>query len=1219
MINKNKNRNCRFSILLFILLLLAPIQSVLATATAEVSSSFSLLNISERSYDGQPAISLLFSEVLNESIDYSKYLIVRDMHNRSNINGGWIMSNDARRLYFTNIRPRLRYTVSLSSQLLAKSGLTLKKEIHKTITTRTITPAYGFASKGSVLPSKLSSGLPLMSVNIDAVEIDFFHIPPEKILDFLRNASLGDNTNGYQLNYLNTIGTLAYSGRFDITAKENQQVVTNIDVQSIDALSKTGLYAAVLRQPGHYDYSYNATWFVISDLGVHVRRYRNSISAFTASLETGEAVADVELLLLNRKGKRITKTRADANGQASLSVPENSQPMILLATHNKNNTKELAVVDFRTPALDLAEFSISGRPWQAEELFVYAGRDIYRPGETANVSALLRDDDGHPITKRPLSVKVLRADGKLYMEYTWQAKASGYYHSEIYLDPDAPTGLWRVEVRNHPKQKKPLQVYKFKVEEFMPERMRLTLTPKQDILKPGQSLQVKVEGMYLYGSPTGGNRLQAKVTQQSVRQPLAALPGFIMGRQEDSKLIEKHDLDEVMLNEKGVFSIESLPLIRDVKSPMRFKLQASLFETGGRPVSRSTSALIWPQKVLPAIRPLMNKSHSYNYDNDNETTRWIADVNSKAGFEILLTNAQGVEQSGKVTARLIREERYYYWTHSNSGWERNYNAQAYIVDERQINLQANKRTKIHLPVEYGSYRLEIKSSTGGMSSVRFYAGWSWEDTGQVGYRPDRVNLELDKKSYAAGDIAKLTVRPPNAGLGVLTVENGDGLLMAKRIKLPKGETVLEIPIEKSWQRHDSYINLTLMRPGDKVELLAPSRAVGLLHLPLDRDEQKLSVMIDAPKHTKPLTDIYANIKVSTANGDAPIGQTYVTLYATDEGILQVTDFSTPNPWNYFFAKRGYSVDNRDMYGRIMDLLAGRKARLRFGGDAAARLRGRATMKLDMLALYSGMVQLDSYGMAKIPLKLPWFNGQVRLMATAFNDTQTGSSQHKTTVAAPIVTEVSLPRFLAMGDKSTMSLEMRNTQKQADDVVIDIYTTAPLKITHVQHKLHLAAGTRQNIKIPLQTASNAGIANIRFVLQSTDNRVERTKQLQIRPAWPMLRQQSRQIISAGQRWQWQLANYTPLMPASSSLTLNISPTPPLDTYAALKNLIQYPYGCLEQTSSRLMPLLFADVLRFSQNLTINNHALIGEKERVKAVEAGLLRLAGFQLENGAFNL
>ncbi|VFS53012.1 Alpha-2-macroglobulin family N-terminal region [Budvicia aquatica] len=220
-------------------------------------------------------------------------------------------------------------------------------------------------------------------------------------------------------------------------------------------------------------------------------------------------------------------------------------------------------------------------------------------------------------------------------------------------------------------------------------------------------------------------------------------------------------------------------------------------------------------------------------------------------------------------------------------------------------------------------------ATGVTSSLRFWAGYSWQDNtdGTGALRPDQVKLKLDKPAYRPGEKVKVNVEAPTAGKGYLMLESSDGPLWWKEIEVPVGGADFEVPVNEEWNRHDLYISALVVRPGDKTLQATPKRAVGLLHLPLVDINRKIFLALSTPERMRPNQTLTVKVKASMKEGELP-KSINVLLSAVDSGVLNITNFVTPDPYEAFFGRKRYSVDQMDIYGQLIEG-QGKTAKLSF--------------------------------------------------------------------------------------------------------------------------------------------------------------------------------------------------------------------------------------------------------------------------------------------------
>ena len=1208
------------------------------SSQAEVGSSqaFALAECKPRLFDGAPAVAVMFTQPLARSQAWAKLIKASDSSKDAKpVESNWVLGDNPRVIYLPYVTPDREYQIELSGELASVGSATLATPQRCSVKTEAMPESFYFASKGVVLPAGQNGGLPVVTVNTPEVDVQFLRVNDKDLPGFLekfggRTSSsspqdsaegeeggeyfyggdrhLKGTVSGYRLDELRETSTSVYASRFTTDARRDRRNVSFLPVEKIKELQEPGIYVAVMNPPGRFGWDFQVTYFYVTDIGIHVHRHAAQTDVFATSLKKGTAIGGLELSLIDAAGKSLAQVQSDQDGHAVF-TGDTSKARAVLARRGK----EMSVLALRDPALDLSEFDIGGHPSRNRKLFVYAGRDLYRPGEQFTVSVLARDADGKVLPQAegaaaaPLTLVLKKPDGEQVQSQLVrpQATGTGYYQQVLRLPADAPTGRWLLEAKTDPGAKKPDAQWSFSVEEFLPERMKLALDAPEAVLREKQELMVKVQGDYLYGAPASGNRLLGMVFTERLRNPVAkAWPGFVFGDVEDDSARERQSIEELALDDEGKASAKVPYETGNAHSPMKVRASFSLLESGGRPVVRSLERTWWPAPVLVGLRPLFERD--------------VAQEGGLAEFELIRVDAAGKLVPAKdLQMRLVREDRSWYWRYDEGrGWNSGYNLEEELTEARSLALQ--ERIKISLPVRYGRYRLEIKDPETGLSSrYRFYAGWGAQGDDEVGNRPDRVQIKLEGAPFKPGDKAKLTITPPHDGEALVTVE-GDRVLYQRRLAVRTTGTPLDITVDPSWQRHDLYVSVVAFRPGSAGDRVTPARALGLVHLPLMREDRKLRLVLTAPGKTVPEQTVPIKIKLTDAAGKPVAGgdrKAMVTVSAVDVGILNITNYATPDPVNYFFGKHRFAADLLDLYGKLIEKMEGNLAKQRFGGDASARDTQSMPRKVRLVDLFSGPVALDANGEASVPLSLPDFNGTLRLMAVASTPDSYANAQAEMTVAAPLVAELSMPRFITPGDTATIALDVTNLSGSDQQVSVNIEAASPLRITGSSAPLKLADKQRTVLHYQAQATDAEGLASIKLTVTAGQLKIVREAALQVQPATTRVREVKRVRLEPEGSVKLDPTLADALWAGSSTVGLTLSNKPPIDVSSAVRGLLMYPYGCLEQTTSSAYPLVFIDEAA-AQAFRIKP---LTREERAVRLDVAFGRLAGMQQSAGGFGL
>lgn len=1167
---------------------------------------FALEGAGHGRHDGQVAIELRFTQPLAASQAFDE-LIAVTASNDAPVTGSWVLDDSAKVLRFPYVEASRDYTVVLRAGLAAADGKTLGREERRTVNTGPVEPAVGFASQGSVLPARDTRGLPVVSVNVGEVDVEFLRVRDAEVANFFVSYQRGGRRGGWDLGdspwqdrvAITRVAEPVYLNRFVLGGAENERRLTYLPVQNITELQAPGVYFALMRRVGAYNDDYDTAIFFVSDIGLHLRAYGEEVFVHTASLQSGAPLGDVAVEVLDRGGEVVAKAATDGAGNARVAYALDASHVLVARSGN-----DVSVLPFNQPALDLSEFAVAGRAQAWFDVFAWSGRDLYRPGETLRVSALMRDHDGRAVKAQPLFLGLKQPDGKVYLETRLDPREGGYYEWTQALPPEAPTGRWQVEFRTAPGAGEVVQGFSLRIEEFLPERMKLQLDAAQPTLAPGDALRLQVEAAYLYGAPAAGNRFTARLAVSPELHPVESLPDHhfgdpTMGLPKDAK----DALDQALDAQGKLEATLALPEeAAKPGAPVAVVVSGSVYESGGRPVTRSLTRTLWPAPQLVGVRPLFDPAEG-------------APANGNAGFEILRSDAAGkLSAASGLKVSLVREIRDYHWRRDDSGWAFDYTARHETVETRELAVRADGGTRVDFPVEWGEYRLEVLDpATGLLTRLPFVAGWSWDNQNRgLDARPDKVKLAFDKTAYRAGDRLVVTVTPPQPGPGILLVES-DRLLHVQPLEAKPGASY-ELEVTPDWERHDVYVTALVLRGGSAVEKVTPARAVGVAHVPMDRGDRRVEVTLEAPAKALPGQALPVRIAAPALAGKTA----WATVSAVDLGILNITRFPVPDAGAHFFAQRRLGVDAYDLYGRVIESFAGETATLRFGGDLALPALPQArrpTARVQTVDLFAGPVKLDAKGNATVAVDVPDFNGTLRVSALVFGEDVYGQASAESVLRAPVLAELSAPRVLAPGDRSTVTVDLQNFTGKPGDFVVSLDTTGPIAVAAGKRTVALAPEQKATLAFALSGTEGFGTGQLRLRVDGGGHAVDRSFELPVRPAWGSVARSQAQSVAPGGTLSIGSELAAGLMPGTVQARFTLTAQPPIPFAQALQDLLDYPYGCVEQTTTRGHAALLLDA-KSAASLGFTG---LGEDARRQRLEASFSRLAALQAANGHFSM
>ena len=1153
------------------------------------------------------AIALEFSRPLVGTQDFDKLVTFAEPIAEPS---GWTLSDDGKTLRYPHVKPDQTFTLRISGALAAADGSTLGSDLEQKVYTGELDPVVGFASQGSVLPAKESRGLPVVSINVEEVDVEFLRVKESSLPTFFAEYQRGGRRGSWELDSrwsdktpLSRLAEPVYVNRFVLGGKRNERVLTYLPLQDIAELQQPGLYFAVMKRAGSFQDQFETVFFTVSDIGLHARAYKDKLFVHTASLRDGSAIGGTDLRVLDARGETIYRGTTDGNGNALLDYTLDAAQVLV-----GSKGKDLSMLPFNQPALDLSEFAVSGRENAWFDVFAWSGRDLYRPGETVRVSALLRDNDGKPVAARDgksqaLFVRLKQPDGKTFFETRLQPGALGYFRFEKEVPVDAPTGRWQVEFRTDPSSKDAVQGMVLRIEEFLPERMKLDLESADAVLRPGQPLKLEAIGAYLYGAPAAGNRFTAKLAVAVEQHPLEGMPGWFFGDPTQALPKEAKDVVDATLDDQGRLR-QDLALPEEVKAttPVAAVVSGSLYETGGRSVNRTLKRVLWPADALVGVRPMFD---------DKEGT----DADSNPGFELQRVGSDGKARPVKgLQVTLVREHRDYHWRYDDDGgWDYEYSSRFENVETRSVDV-GETATRLNFPVEWGEYRVDVLDpATKLVTRYPFRAGWSWGDDNRgLDARPDKVKLSLDKTAYRAGDKLKVTVTPPHPGKGLLMVES-DRMLYVQAIDAKPGST-FEIPVTQDWERHDVYVTALVFRGGSATSKVTPARAVGVAYVPMDRRDRRVAVGLKVPEKIRPEGPVQVVLSAPQLAGK----EAYATVSAVDVGILNITRYPVPDALKHFFAQRRLGVDAYDIYGRVIESYEGGTARMRFGGDMALLAMPQArrpTARVQTVDLFSGPVKLDAQGNARVRLQVPDFNGTLRVSALVFSADAYGSRAVETVSRAPIVAEASMPRVMAPGDRATVTLDLTNFTGKAGEFDVRVDGAGPLSVGENARKASLAVDGKTTLSFPLAATTGYTVAKVRVRVDGNGVKVDRSYDLPVRAAWPAILRSSTRVLESPAPVSLDAGLASGLMQGSVTAQFSVSALPPIPFASAIRGALDYPYGCAEQTTSKGYAALQLDDAT-AKMLGIED---VDAGKRRQYVEGAFGRLASMQVGSGHFSM
>ncbi|HEY2585887.1 MAG TPA: MG2 domain-containing protein [Tepidisphaeraceae bacterium] len=466
----------------------------------------------------------------------------------------------------------------------------------------------------------------------------------------------------------------------------------------------------------------------------------------------------------------------------------------------------------------------------------------------------------------------------------------------------------------------------------------------------------------------------------------------------------------------------------------------------------------------------------------------------------------------------------------------------------------------------------------------------------------------------AGDAARVVVRSPFAGRLLLSVETDD-VVTTRVIEMTASHVAVPIVLSGACLPN-AYITATVVRAIDPDAAWQTHRAIGTVRVPLDNTDRKLNVHLAAPAEIRPARSLGVDLAVTDAAGNA-VKDAAVTVAAVDEGICQLTGYGTPDPFAFFTRLRGLGVETADLYGQLMPEVPRAERISAVGGDKSdydPRHGSPVSAKrVKPVALVSGVLHTDANGIAHADFAVPRFIGKLRLMAVASAGPATGSGESAVHVRSPLIVQSSWPRFAAPGDKFLVSLTLFNNQATGVETTVNLHVSdGPLRFGNSNDAsigaIRLPANGQTTQVVEVTAGRDAGVSHVSLIATAGGESYEEDVEIPVRPASPEIRVGGYAVARPAKPAEITLPGG--MLKGTEHFQLRVTPWPSLSLPQGLDYLERYPYGCLEQTTSTLFPLVYLSDI--GQQIAPG----MFERDRVnEKVKAGITRLIGMQTASG----
>ncbi|MEZ5043575.1 MAG: MG2 domain-containing protein [Saprospiraceae bacterium] len=1196
-------------------------------------------------------ILLNFSDPLQEKQDLNGLITMADF----NGNFRFIVENNQIRVYPSS-RIAGERVLLVNAGVKNSMGKRMEKPSEWFIKLEDVKPEVRLVGQGVILPNSDGLIFPFEAISLNAVEVEVFKIFNNNILQFLQsnridglydlgrvgrvilqkkvdlkqlnpNASAGDWTRyaldlsklieadeeaiyqiriGFRSSYTNYFcGNNAGSSNETTLLPETD----NFDEEGNIVSIMDGWYGL----DGYYeDYNwndrddpckpayYNSDRFVSrnvlsSNLGL-IAKGGNDNSYFIAisDIRTASPVSGAELEFFDYQQQSLRTVQTDAKGMANVQLDR--KPFIVVA---RKGTQKGYLKLQDGDALSLSRFDVSGQaPQKGLKGFIYGDRGVWRPGDSIYLNFVLEDRNAKLPPNYPISLEVYDPRGQLQVKYASADNAQGLYPLPFSTAVDAPTGNWRAEVKAGGATFSKL----LKVETIKPNRLKIDLDfGKTALRKTDEPLQGKLAVNWLHGAPASDLNAKVELQLRAVKTSFDTYADYTFDDPARAFEEEPRTIFDGALSQDGKATVNA-SLLGNVLVPgkMVANIKTRVFEKGGDFSTDNFSIPYHPYNAYAGIG-LPKKQWGEKR----------LDIDKASQIDFVVVDPEGKPVSNhSLNVGIYRINWRWWWDYGYDEVSR-YNSTSHYDATQKTSLSTNAKGEANWNLtisEWGRYLVRVCDEVSGhCSGDYFYVGYPWygEENDQNRSALAMLAFSSDKTTYEVGESVKLTIPTGEAGKALITIENGTKVLESFWADAKSGENTFSFNTTAE-MAPTVYAHVSLIQPHAQVNNDLPIRMYGVIPVSVEDANTKLEPVLAMPEELQPEKSFELEVKEAKGKPMA------YTIAVVDEGLLGLTRFKTPNPWDHFYAREALGVKTWDMYDQVLGAHGGQLERiLTIGGDGEITPGedDNQANRFKPVVMHLGPFQLPKGKKAKHTITLPNYIGAVRTMVVAAGEGAYGAAEKSTPVRKPLMVLATLPRVLGPGERIQLPVNVFAMTDKVNNATIQLEEKSGLAqiIGPASQQIRFSKPGDQLVSFEIQMKEAIGVARFVVKAQGGGENTQQEIEIQVRNPNPYVTNVLDKVLAAGESWNpsFRAAG----MPGTNEGVLEISNIPPINLGKRLDYLLHYPYGCLEQTLSSGFPQLYVNkLMELDEN----------QKKKVPAnIQATIDRLKLFQTSQGGF--
>jgi uncharacterized protein YfaS (alpha-2-macroglobulin family) len=1131
-------------------------------------------------------------------------------------------------------------------------GLKITEDYIEEIEFQSLKPEIKLLSKGGILPNSNGLIVPFQTVMIKAVNVKIIKVYENNIMQFLqvnnitgsremkragrliamKTIKLGDEDskilkkwNTYSLDLANIIAPEPGAiYRVEISCMRSQSLyecADNNDAEDTEFESQFENGLTVYDNANsnysyyydyyYYDYDYDYDYYtdpcsnsyynrsyacnvLASDIGV-IAKIDNmkTIKAAVSNIVTAQPMSDATVEIYNYQQQLIGKGKTSSEGLAEITYT-NSKPYLLIAKHREQRSY-LHLDD--ASSLNMSSFDVSGAVVEKGlKGYIYGERGIWRPGDTLFLNFILNDPnniipDNHPVEftlVNPLGQTIVKrkATGNQYKFFTFTVKT----------ESDAPTGNWMVyaKVGGITFNKR------VKIETIKPNRLKIEMKIDPASLAT-ETLEGTVTSRWLHGSTAKNLATAVTATLSYTGTYFKGYESYFFDDKSKYYYGEEINIFEGKLNEAGVADFHK-KIHCNAPGMVTAKFFTRVFEDGGEFSINYVSEKIIPYKSFVGIRPPKGTGHYGMLETDKEQT-----------YEIICLDRAGQPvDRNKVEVSIYKSNWSWWWNSYNGRWA-DYSEQKYnkMLTHFDVDIKNGKSTFTYTAEHdnWGYYYIVLTDKESnhrtGIMSYYDWPGWSGAPRqNDGGDKATMLAIASDKQKYSVGEKATVTFPSSEGSRALVSIESGTKVQQMFWVDGTANETKININITEEMVPN-IYVNISLIQPHAQTANDLPVRLYGIIPLAVENEKTILKPQISMSEALRPEETF--KIKISEENNQP---MTY-TVAIVDEGLLDITNFKTPNAWSTFFAREALGIRSFDIYDFVIGAYGAKIQQLfAIGGGMDSENKSESNNEANrfnpvvkVLGPFTLKGKADEHS-----IKLPNYVGSVRVMVVAGNGKSYGSAEKTVPVKKPLMILATLPRVLGLGEEVSLTANVFAMEDNIKNVKVEVQANNMFEYADEKTKsISFKTTGDEFISFKLKTKEKLGAGKIKLIAVSGKEKAEYDIDINIRNANPKIYSVESKIVSAGQTWDgtYQLRG----MEGTNRVNIEVSAFPPINLKNRLEYLIQYPHGCIEQTTSAAFPQIYLSAV------TELSQAQKAETE--KNVKAALYRLNSFITAEGGF--